>query len=132
MRPRTEWARRYFAGWTDKLTGEVAQTEKCYHSYTVREPIGLLAAIVPWNYPLLMATWKLAPALACGNVVILKPAEQTPLSALVLGELMVQAGFPPGVVSILPGYGEKVGEALTHHTKVRVARSRRERVIVCG
>jgi acyl-CoA reductase-like NAD-dependent aldehyde dehydrogenase len=72
------------------------------------------------NYPLLMATWKLAPALACGNVVILKPAEQTPLSALVLGELLVQAGFPPGVVSILPGFGEKVGHALTHHPKVRL------------
>lgn len=65
-----------------------------------------------------MATWKLAPALACGNVVILKPAEQTPLSALVLGELLVQAGFPPGVVNILPGFGEKVGEAITNHPKV--------------
>ena len=70
-----------------------------------------------------MATWKLAPALACGNVVILKPAEQTPLSALVLGELLAQAGFPPGVVNILPGYGEKVGAALTHHPKVSFANS---------
>jgi len=89
-----------------------------YHAYTLREPVGVVGQIIPWNFPLLMAAWKLAPALASGCTVVLKPAEQTPLSALRLGELIVEAGFPDGVVNVVPGYGETAGAALAAHDQV--------------
>ncbi len=114
---------RYYAGWCTKVTGETFPATTPYApqakflTYTVREPIGVVAAIIPWNFPLQMAANKLAPALACGNVVILKPAEQTPLTALRLAELLEEAGVPPGVVQILPGFGS-TGRALVEHPGV--------------
>ena len=115
---------RYMAGWATKIEGSTFQTSigappgTKYHTYTVREPVGVVAQIVPWNFPLAMAAWKLAPALATGCTCILKPAEQTPLTALRLGELIVEAGFPPGVVNILTGLGETTGAALVAHPGV--------------
>jgi phenylacetaldehyde dehydrogenase len=115
---------RYMAGWANKLEGttiplSVPYTPKAkYLAYTLREPVGVIAQIIPWNFPLLMAAWKLGPALAAGNTVILKPAEQTPLTALLLGELIMEAGFPEGVVNIIPGYGETAGAALAAHDGV--------------
>ena len=115
---------RYMAGWTTKLEGttipiSVPYTPGAkYLAYTLREPVGVVAQIIPWNFPLLMAAWKLGPALAAGNTVVLKPAEQTPLSALRLGELFSEAGFPDGVVNIVPGYGETAGAALAAHPDV--------------
>ncbi|MBI4052291.1 MAG: aldehyde dehydrogenase family protein [Elusimicrobia bacterium] len=114
---------RYFAGWTTKIFGETFPTTTPYapkaqtFTYTVREPIGVVAGIVPWNFPLQMAAWKLAPALACGNVVLLKPAEQTPLSTLRLAELLEEAGLPPSTVQVLPG-GPETGKALVLHKGV--------------
>ncbi len=115
---------RYMAGWATKIEGHtipisVPYTPGArYHAYTLREPIGVVGQIIPWNFPLLMAAWKLGPALAAGCTVVLKPAEQTPLSALRLGELICEAGFPEGVVNIVPGYGETAGAALAAHTDV--------------
>jgi phenylacetaldehyde dehydrogenase len=115
---------RYMAGWATKLEGttipiSVPYTPGAqYLAYTLREPVGVVGQIIPWNFPLLMAAWKLGPALASGCTVILKPAEQTPLSALRLGELIVEAGFPDGVVNIVPGYGETAGAALAAHDAV--------------
>ena len=115
---------RYMAGWATKLEGttiplSVPYTPKAkYLAYTLREPVGVVGQIIPWNFPLLMAAWKLGPALAAGCTVVLKPAEQTPLSALRLGELIVEAGFPDGVVNIVPGYGETAGAALAAHDLV--------------
>jgi phenylacetaldehyde dehydrogenase len=115
---------RYMAGWATKLEGNtiplsVPYTPNAkYLSYTLREPVGVVGQIIPWNFPLLMAAWKLGPALATGCTVVLKPAEQTPLSALRLGELIVEAGFPEGVVNIVPGYGETAGAALAAHNDV--------------
>src|SRR6266496_1708292 len=115
---------RYMAGWATKLEGttipiSVPYTPKAkYLAYTLREPVGVVGQIIPWNFPLLMAGWKLGPALAAGCTVVLKPAEQTPLSALRLGELIVEAGFPDGVVNIVPGYGETAGAALAAHEQV--------------
>ena len=115
---------RYMAGWATKLEGttipiSVPYTPGAnYHAYTLREPVGVVGQIIPWNFPLLMAAWKLAPALASGCTVVLKPAEQTPLSALRLGELISEAGFPDGVVNIVPGYGETAGAALAAHDQV--------------
>ncbi|PYX32824.1 MAG: betaine-aldehyde dehydrogenase [Acidobacteria bacterium] len=115
---------RYMAGWANKLEGttiplSVPYTPKAkYLAYTLREPVGVIAQIIPWNFPLLMAAWKLGPALAAGNTIILKPAEQTPLTALLLGELIMEAGFPDGVVNIVPGYGETAGAALAAHDDV--------------
>jgi phenylacetaldehyde dehydrogenase len=113
---------RYYAGWATKIEGNtipmgLAQRGK-FHAYTVREPVGVVGQIIPWNFPLLMAAWKLAPALTTGCTVILKPAEQTPLTALRLGELIMEAGFPEGVVNIVPGFGETAGAALAAHTDV--------------
>jgi acyl-CoA reductase-like NAD-dependent aldehyde dehydrogenase len=108
---------RYYAGWPSKIHGETNPTEQRFLSYTVREPVGVCGQIIPWNYPLLMASWKLGPALACGNTVVLKPAEQTPLSALRLGELCLEAGIPAGVVNIVTGDG-RVGAALVEHPQV--------------
>ena len=115
---------RYMAGWATKLEGttipiSVPYTPGAkYLAYTLREPVGVVAQIIPWNFPLLMAAWKLGPALASGCTVVLKPAEQTPLSALRLGQLFSEAGFPDGVVNIVPGYGETAGAALAAHPDV--------------
>ncbi len=110
---------RYMAGWATKIEGNTIPINAPGHfAYTLREPVGVVGQIIPWNFPLLMAAWKLGPALACGNTVILKPAEQTPLSALRLGELFCEAGFPEGVVNIVPGFGETAGAALAAHPQV--------------
>jgi len=114
---------RYMAGWATKIEGEtipvsVPYSQEKYFAYTLREPIGVVGQIIPWNFPLLMAAWKLGPALACGCTVVLKPAEQTPLSALRLGELIVEAGFPEGVVNIVTGLGETAGASLAAHPQV--------------
>lgn len=111
---------RYMAGWATKVTGTTIPISFPgeYLSYTLREPVGVVGQIIPWNFPLLMAAWKLAPALTVGCTVVLKVAEQTPLSALLLGELIGEAGFPNGVVNILAGYGETAGAALAAHPDV--------------
>ncbi|KAI0521965.1 aldehyde dehydrogenase [Xylaria bambusicola] len=109
---------RYYAGWADKISGQTISTTYQKFAYTIRQPIGVVAQIIPWNYPLSMATWKLGPALACGNTVVLKSAEQTPLSILVLGDLVKKAGFPPGVVNFLNGMGAVAGTALVSHPLV--------------
>ncbi len=105
----------YFAGWADKVMGETIPVKGNHLTYTLREPIGVVAAIVPWNFPLLLAAWKVAPALACGNTVILKPASQTPLTAIALGEIAIEIGLPPGVLNIITGAGSTVGQALVEH-----------------
>jgi phenylacetaldehyde dehydrogenase len=111
---------RYYAGWATKLKGETTQIGDPgdYQAYTLREPIGVVGQIIPWNFPLLMAILKIAPALAAGCTLVLKPAEETPLSALRLGDLILQAGFPPGVVNIVTGFGETAGAALARHPDV--------------
>jgi len=114
---------RYMAGWATKIEGNTipisAGTKRTqYLAYTRREPVGVVAQIIPWNFPLLMAAWKLGPALATGCCVVLKPAEQTPLSALLLAELVAEAGFPEGVVNVVTGYGETAGAALAAHPDV--------------
>ena len=105
----------YFAGWATKIEGETIPVPGQMFNYTLREPVGVCGQIIPWNFPLLMAAWKLAPALAAGNTVVLKPAEQTPTTALELGKLIQEAGFPDGVVNIVPGFGETAGAALASH-----------------
>jgi aldehyde dehydrogenase (NAD+) len=105
----------YYAGWADKVMGETIPVKGNYLTYTLREPLGVVAAIVPWNFPLLLAAWKVAPALACGNVVILKPASQTPLTAIALGEIAVEVGLPPGVLNVITGPGSSVGQAIVEH-----------------
>ncbi len=105
----------YFGGWSDKVMGETIPVKGNYLTYTLREPIGVVAAIVPWNFPLLLAVWKVAPALACGNTVILKPASQTPLTALALGEIAIEVGLPPGVLNVLTGPGATLGQAIVQH-----------------
>src|SRR3954447_19073276 len=109
---------RYYAGWADKVQGKTIPISGDYFCYTRHEPVGVVGQIIPWNFPLLMQAWKLAPALACGNTVVLKTAEQTPLSALKIGELILEAGFPSGVVNILPGYGPTAGAALANHMDI--------------
>lgn len=108
---------RYYAGWATKIHGETINTFNNAFTYTLREPVGVVGAIVAWNFPLLLASWKLGPALACGNCVILKPAEQTPLSALRFGELAMEAGLPAGVLNIITG-GPETGAALVKHPGV--------------
>ncbi|HEY7057342.1 MAG TPA: aldehyde dehydrogenase family protein, partial [Vicinamibacterales bacterium] len=105
----------YYAGWADKVMGETIPVKGNYFTYTLREPLGVVAAIVPWNFPLLLAAWKVAPALACGNTVVLKPASQTPLTALALGEIAIEAGLPPGVLNVITGPGSSVGQAIVEH-----------------
>jgi phenylacetaldehyde dehydrogenase len=113
---------RYYAGWATKIEGNTISLglskQGKFHAYTVREPVGVAGQIIPWNFPLLMAAWKLAPALCVGCTVVLKPAEQTPLTAIRLGELIMEAGFPEGVVNIVPGFGETAGAALSAHPDV--------------
>ncbi|MBI2996585.1 MAG: aldehyde dehydrogenase family protein [Candidatus Melainabacteria bacterium] len=110
---------RYYAGWATKIHGETIPVS-CgnYFSYTLREPVGVVGQIIPWNFPLIMSAWKIAAAIACGCCVVLKPAEQTPLTALRLGELIMEAGFPAGVINICPGYGPTAGAALAAHLDV--------------
>jgi acyl-CoA reductase-like NAD-dependent aldehyde dehydrogenase len=108
----------YFGGWSDKVMGETIPVKGNYLTYTLREPIGVVAAIVPWNFPLLLASWKVAPALACGNTVIVKPASQTPLTALALGEIAIEAGLPPGVLNVLTGPGAELGQAIVEHPRI--------------
>jgi aldehyde dehydrogenase (NAD+) len=108
----------YYAGWADKISGDVVSTRDDALTYTVREPVGVVAAIVPWNFPLMIGMWKLAPALACGCTVVMKPAELTSLSALRIGELALEAGIPPGVFNIVTGPGRVVGDALVNHPDV--------------
>ena len=105
---------RYYAGWATKIHGETVNTFDTSFTYTLREPVGVVGLVVPWNFPLLLASWKLGPALACGNTVLLKPAEQTPLTALRLGELVGESGFPAGVINILTG-GPGTGKAIVEH-----------------
>ena len=114
---------RYMAGWATKIEGNTIpistkSKRNLYFAFTRREPVGVVGQIIPWNFPLLMAAWKLGPALATGCTVVLKPAEQTPLSALMLAELIAEAGFPEGVVNVVPGYGETAGAALAAHPDV--------------
>lgn len=105
---------RYYAGWATKIHGETVNTFETAFTYTLREAVGVVGLIIPWNFPLLLASWKLGPALACGNTVVMKPAEQTPLSTLRLGELAVEAGFPAGAINIVTG-GPGTGKALVQH-----------------
>eukprot|EP00210_Caulerpa_lentillifera_P009138 g8712.t1 len=109
---------RYFATWADKIHGKTIPVDGNYFSYTLREPKGVVGQIIPWNFPLLMMAWKIGPALAAGNTVVLKCAEQTPLTALRAAELALEAGIPPGVLNVLPGYGPTAGAALASHLDV--------------
>lgn len=109
---------RHFAGWTDKLHGQTVPLDPAYLTYTLREPLGVLGLITPWNFPLLMAVQKSAPALAAGNTVVLKPAEQAPLTAFYLADLFAEAGLPAGVFNVVSGYGEEAGAALVSHPDV--------------
>src|SRR5215469_5135560 len=108
----------YYAGWADKISGDVISTRDDALTYTVREPVGVVAAIVPWNFPLMIGMWKLAPALACGCTIVMKPAELTSLSALRIAELALEAGLPPGVFNVVTGPGRVVGDALVNHPDV--------------
>ncbi|KAM0818191.1 putative Aldehyde dehydrogenase [Seiridium cardinale] len=109
---------RYYAGWADKIFGQTIPTTPKKLAYTLKQPIGVCAQIIPWNFPLAMAAWKLGPALAAGNTLVLKPAEQTPLSILYLASLIPKAGFPPGVINVVNGYGRETGHALASHLDV--------------
>jgi acyl-CoA reductase-like NAD-dependent aldehyde dehydrogenase len=109
---------RYYAGWSTKIYGETNPSDPTFFNYTLREPVGVCGQIIPWNGPIAMLAWKIAPALACGNVSILKPAEQTPLTALRIGELILEAGIPEGVVNIITGFGETAGAALASHPDI--------------
>ena len=122
--PLTASILRYMAGWATKLEGRTIpldvppQPDAEFFAYTLRQPIGVVGQIVPWNFPLFMTSWKVAPALATGCTIVLKPAEQTPLTALLLGELMTEIGFPDGVINVIPGFGETAGAALARHPDV--------------
>jgi len=109
---------RYYAGWADKIEGRTVPVRGNFLSYTLRQPVGVVGQIIPWNFPLLMLAWKWGPALACGNTIVMKPAEQTPLTALRMGALAIEAGFPPGVVNLINGFGETAGAALVAHPDV--------------
>jgi aldehyde dehydrogenase (NAD+) len=109
---------RYYAGWADKIEGRTVPVRGNFLSYTLRQPVGVVGQIIPWNFPLLMLAWKWGPALACGNTIVMKPAEQTPLTALRLGELAIEAGFPAGVINLINGFGETAGAALVAHPDV--------------
>jgi len=105
----------YFSGWATKLTGDTVPVNSSYFTYTLREPLGVIGAIIPWNFPMIMVGWKCGPALAAGNTVVLKPAELTPLTAIRIGELALEAGLPAGVLNVLPGKGRIAGEAMIKH-----------------
>ncbi|HTR96310.1 MAG TPA: aldehyde dehydrogenase family protein [Candidatus Acidoferrales bacterium] len=108
----------YFSGWATKLAGETTAVNPAQFTYTLREPVGVVAAIVPWNFPMIMVGWKAAPALAAGNTIVVKPASETPLTAIRIGELALEAGLPPGVFNVVPGRGSVAGEALVRHPDV--------------
>ena len=116
--PLTVKAYRYYAGWADKNHGKTIPVDGNYFCYTRHEPVGVVGQIIPWNFPMLMQAWKWGPALACGCTVVLKPAEQTPLSALRVAGLAQEAGFPDGVINVVPGYGPTAGAALSGHMDV--------------
>jgi aldehyde dehydrogenase (NAD+) len=116
--PLTLQCYRYYAGWADKLYGQTLPIDGPFFSYTRHEPIGVVGQIIPWNFPLLMQAWKWGPALACGNTVVLKPAEQTPLTALRVAQLAQEVGFPDGVINVVPGFGPTAGAALSSHMDV--------------
>jgi aldehyde dehydrogenase (NAD+) len=116
--PLTLQCYRYYAGWADKLYGQTIPIDGPFFTYTRHEPIGVVGQIIPWNFPLLMQAWKWGPALACGNTVVLKPAEQTPLTALRVAQLAQEVGFPDGVINVVPGYGPTAGAALSGHMDV--------------
>ncbi|XP_074868368.1 aldehyde dehydrogenase, mitochondrial [Carettochelys insculpta] len=109
---------RYYAGWADKFHGKTIPLDGDFFTYTRHEPVGICGQIIPWNFPLLMQAWKIGPALATGNVVVMKVAEQTPLTALYVASLIKEAGFPPGVVNIVPGYGPTAGAAIASHMEI--------------
>jgi aldehyde dehydrogenase (NAD+) len=109
---------QYYAGWADKIEGETIPVRGNYLAYTLREPVGVVATIVPWNFPLLLLVWKVAPALACGNTVVVKPASLTPLTALALAEVAQEAGLPPGVLNVITGPGGSVGRMLVEHADI--------------
>ena len=109
---------RYYAGWADKIEGKTVPVRGNFLSYTLRQPVGVVGQIIPWNFPLLMMAWKWGPALACGNTIVMKAAEQTPLSALRVCELIQEAGFPPGVINLLNGMGETTGDAMVVHPDI--------------
>ena len=117
--PRTVAVFRYFAGMADKLQGSVIPVEQGFLNYVVREPLGVVGQIVPWNFPVMFTSWKMGPALAAGNCVVMKPAELTPLSSLKIAELVREVGFPAGVVNIIPGYGNVAGQHLAAHPEVQ-------------
>jgi len=116
--PRTAACFRYFGGMADKFQGETIPVEEGFLNYTLREPVGVVGQVVPWNFPLMFTSWKMAPALAAGNCVVMKPAEITPLSSLKIAELMSQAGMPAGVVNIVPGLGSVAGQYIAEHPGV--------------
>jgi aldehyde dehydrogenase (NAD+) len=116
--PLTVKCYRYYAGWADKIQGKTVPIDGNYFCYTRHEPVGVVGQIIPWNFPLLMQAWKWGPALACGNAVVLKPAEQTPLTALRVARLAQEVGFPDGVINVVPGYGPTAGAALASHMDV--------------
>ena len=116
--PRTAVTYRYFGGMADKFQGEQIPVEAGFLNYTLREPVGVVGQVVPWNFPLMFTSWKMAPALAAGNCVVMKPAEITPLSSLKIAELMAQAGMPDGVVNILPGLGSVAGQYIAEHGEI--------------
>jgi acyl-CoA reductase-like NAD-dependent aldehyde dehydrogenase len=109
----------YFGGFADKIYGKTLPSKSDSFLFTLREPVGVVGAITPWNFPLLQAMWKIAPALACGNAVVLKPASLTPLTALMFGELLAEAGLPPGAYNVVPGPGEVVGQAMAEHPGIQ-------------
>ena len=109
---------RYYAGWADKIHGETIPVDGPFLNFTLREPLGVIGAITPWNFPISLAAWKIAPALACGNTVVHKPAELTPYTAIRLAELALEAGFPPGALNCIPGHGSVAGAALVRHPQV--------------
>jgi acyl-CoA reductase-like NAD-dependent aldehyde dehydrogenase len=116
--PRTAATFRYFGGMADKFEGSVIPVEQGFLNYLTREPVGIVGQVVPWNFPLMFTSWKMAPALAAGNCVIMKPAELTPLSSLAIAELMAEVGFPDGVVNILPGLGHVAGQYIAEHPEI--------------
>ncbi|MEI6002978.1 aldehyde dehydrogenase family protein [Paraburkholderia bengalensis] len=113
--PRTAATFRYFGGMADKFEGSVIPVERGFLNYLTREPVGVVGQVVPWNFPLMFTSWKMAPALAAGNCIVMKPAELTPLSSLAIAELMAEVGFPAGVVNILPGLGHVAGQYIAEH-----------------
>jgi aldehyde dehydrogenase (NAD+) len=116
--PRTILGFRYFGGIADKVEGAVVPVDAGFFNFVDREPVGVVGQIVPWNFPLMFTSWKLGPALAAGNTVVYKPAELTPLSSLVVAELVKEVGFPPGVVNIIPGYGKTAGQRIAEHERI--------------